>query len=385
MATSVLDIKPPEKSDDLKVVQTKPWLYNLLLASGLAIGIVLLLIGALTWNVMLWNSDSIGFNLGGPFVLVTLILAATIFKVVAEDEKAVIYFYGIALKNVSSGPHIILRPLMRLVKFPTDIQEIEEPGPRDKIFWGDEDVEMPKGMVRPIFVTSRSQITGETRALDTQLQYAVAFYVFWSVSDDVATFRRNSRSIAEADSQIKKISLTLLDQIVGALTAEGVIADQANVNDRFDDAICRKAYGMGVEIHQAGLHGFNLSHDMARAMRDRGKAQFELETTNMQTAGQARRIREIGQAEGDADYARARGSIEGRADGMAVLQDNLGTSGDAVLAFEALREILPKSTVLAGASAGASDLAGLVGTMAATFAAMKGSDQASKPPTEEKK
>ncbi|HWU24167.1 MAG TPA: SPFH domain-containing protein [Candidatus Paceibacterota bacterium] len=278
---------------------------------------------------------------------------------------------------------MIIRPVMRLVKFPTDIQEIEEPGPRDDIFWGDEDVELPKGKVRPIFVTSRSQIKGETRALDTQIQYAVAYYVFWSVSDDVATFRRNSRSLAEADSQIKKISLTLLDQIVGALTAEGVIADQANVNDRFDDAICRKAYGMGVEIHQAGLHGFNLSHEMARAMRNRAKAQFELETTNMQTDGQARRIREIGKAEGDADYERAKASIEGRADGMAILKENLGASGEAVLAFEAVREILPKSTVLAGASAGASDLAGVVGTMAATFTAMKGGDQASKKSKEE--
>lgn len=351
---------------ELQPVKTNTSLYFLFLLVLVGISALAAFASYVTWDVMLWRYGSLGFNLSPIFALPALALWAISLRNVDKDESGAIYFGGTALMNVGPGFKIV-PPGTHLVRRPADIQEIQEPGPRDMIFWGGEENALPPGKVYPIFVNSRSQVAGETRALDVQMQYAVAYYIFWCVSDDVATFLRNTRSLKEGTSQLKLLSLTLLDQIVGRLTVEGVIANQENVNDEFIRAIRVKARGMGIRVTNAGLHGFNLSHAMATAMRDRAMTQFKVETQRMETDANAYTTERLGEAHGKALQAEARGPLVGRAEGMAKIKDDLGVSGEAVLAQVVLLEGWPKSTVLAGATQGSTDLIGAAAGVAAVF------------------
>lgn len=374
-------VRPPGMGDPIDKATLHPDIYRKVIFAVLIAAIAIECIAVALWQVIPFSLLSFGFNLGFPVALIPAVYVAFSLRKVDTNERGALYFYGIALKNVGSGLHFVLPFLFTLEKYPVNLKEIIEPAPRDSIFWGDEKEPLPPGKVRPIYVIAHSQTDVSKEAGDTggaplnvQRQYGVAYYVLWSVSSDVATFRQNSLSIQEAEAQIKAVSLTLLAQIIGSRTTEGVIAKQQEVNDDFVNALREQAVGMGIRIHKTGLQDFNISHEMAKAMRDRAEAEFAAQTVIIGAEADAKRIKMLGKAEGKANREREKGTLEGRAKGMAKIAKKLKVSGNATLASETVREGWPKSTVIAGAGPGTADLVAAVKTVATVYGADKKED-----------
>lgn len=320
------------------------------------------LIGALTWNVILLDFG-LKVNLGYWFFFAVIlhVTLSVINSILHTDKLGTLYFFGTPIKVYkSSGLKFVPWGLINLDLLPKDMQEIHAPGPRDKIFWGDDEEPVPPGMVRAIRMTTKAPEDAEKDPLDAQLTVGIGYFVFWTISDPVQ-FRAHIRTIPEADSQIRLMSQTSLGEVIVKYTASGAIENQAAINASLDDYIRAKTKGWGVQINRTGLIQINLSHALASAMRDRAKARFEKETKILTAEGEARSIELISTAEGNGARARAAGEILGRVDGMKTMMTELKVDGNQVLAAETTRGVLADAdTIIVGAENGLRDLLGAV-------------------------
>lgn len=300
-------------------------------------------VATLTWNVPL-VAGMHGFNVGGvPLIILGFCVVLT-FKQIQTNERAAAYFYGTYVALLRPGPHLL--PLgVNLYVAPMDLQTILEPGPRDKIFWGDEKEELPPGMVRPIFMNTRAPKPGEgeegkeDRPLDVQMTVGLGYTVLWRITAP-ATFRANVHSIAEARRQIRTISETALAEVISKGTADDAIEGQASVNTGLRERLIELTSHWGIEVIQANLTNINLSHPLAKVMRDRAEATFIGQTNLIKAQFNAQARERLGEAEGKALRAETSGPLIGRAEGYGAIMKTLDVPGEKVLDRETVREAL---------------------------------------------
>lgn len=351
-------------------------------AHGIGFGLygVCALLGLLTWGVILVSiplpflQNGLQFNLGfWFFVAVAGHAIISLFgnEQLGTDEHGVLYFFGVPVTVYhSAGLKFVFWGFFTLDRLPKDLREIHAPGKKDKIFWGDDDAPVPAGMVRAIRMTTKPPENFEDvekNPLDAQLTVGLGYFVLWTIKDPVQ-FRGHIRTIEEAESQLRAMSMTALSEIIGTISAREVNARQAEINRKLDDVIREKIKGWGIEINDTGLTDINMSHILAKAMRDKAAAGFQRDTEILRAQGEAESIRLVGEAKGKAAEAAAKGELTGRAQGMKAIQEELDVDGAAVLASETIRNIGDGTDlIIAGGQNGLTDLIGMVKAGQAAF------------------
>ena len=175
------------------------------------------------------------------------------------------------------------------------------------------------------------------------------------------TFLANVGTIGEANSQLQKISTTVLSEDIAKLDIDSVVSKLADLNAHLDDHIRLRSKNWGIEVMEAGIVKINPSHDYAKAQRDAAMAPF-LATARV-TAAKAEATERVlfGEADGKASAARASGPLLGRAEGLAKIKEELGVTGSEVLGAETARDAMNNAEWgVLGASSGVADLLGLV-------------------------
>lgn len=316
----------------------------------------------LAWETSAIHIIEIGthsLNVGGIFILIILSHFLYSLKRVGANERGAVYFYGRYLVEVGPGLHPLpAGGLTNILTFPRDYQTIQEPGPRDSIYWGDEKTELPKGKIRPIFMNTRGANDNETANLDVQMTVGVTYIVLWAVLH-VATFVVTLHTLEEAQEQIRQLSERILAEIIAERTVAGAINKQKEVNEELKSRLAAETEGWGVYINVAGLTDINLSHSLNQAMRDRGEAQFKADSVVIQAEGDAKATTLRGEADGKAAHARALGEISGRAEGMKKLKEELEVTGSEALAAETARATIPGSNAVILGSDGLLQAAGI--------------------------
>lgn len=350
---------------DPKFKKVKPnlWLYVLIMILLFAVYAALIGLGLANADVMLMDTGPLRFNLGFLFVLPVIAhILVSYFKdkEVRTDELAGLYFFGIPLKRVGPGKPFVAFGLFKLDRVPSDMQTIFVPAERDFIFWGDEKEDLPEGMVRPIWLPTRAPTGDEKQPLDAQMQIGVVYVDMYTV-EDIFTFRAKVRSIEEANKQLETMSTSVLRRDIAKRTVSGALGDQDELDEMLDDHVRDRTSDWGVNMRIVEITDINVSHELARSMRDRAKARLDAETRVIaaQAEGQEREI--LGLADGKAGKARAKGPLDGQAEGMANMMTRLKVTGEAVLASETAREAFAKASgVIVGAGSGIGDLLGTV-------------------------
>ncbi len=347
---------------DLEPIEVDTILYGIIMVGLVLTYATLAILGFLTWNLVLLDLG-LEFKLGyWFFVLIAIHVFLSLWnREVPTDKLGALYFFGNPIRIVKKkGLVFVPWGLVNLDLLPADLQEILAPGKRDQIYWGDDDTEVPDGMVRAIRMTTKAPEDAEKDPLDAQLTVGLGYFVLWTIKDPV-TFRAHIRTIEEADSQLRLMSTTALSEIIATMTASQAIENQSVINNTLDNAVRDKTKSWGVEINNTGLTQINLSHALATAMRDRAKARFEAQTQVINAEAQAKENVLLGESEGIADRARAAGEILGRVDGMKAMAEELKVDGASVLAAEATRGIFKDAdTVVVGAGDGLRDVLGAV-------------------------
>lgn len=318
---------------------------------------LLLSIGSSQWDAILFSVGPLNFSRGFTIMLPGLIHFALSLKKVGTEEAAGKYFYGVPLFRALPGLNYVPFGIMNLERYPGDPQEIFLPAEPDQVFWGDEKEALPAGMVRPIWIPTRSPREDEKDPADAQMVVGIVGYAFWRVSD-VFTFHARVTSIREGNSQLRSIWVRVASEDIVQYTAGGAIKNQQSINENLDDNIRIHTSDWGIQVTSAGITKINISHELGRAMRDRTKAPFEAETRVIAAEAEATEIERLGRAKGIALEAETAGPLKGRAAGLQAIADAVKSDeGKLALASETAIGIAKETEVImAGAESGMRDL-----------------------------
>jgi len=286
-----------------------------------------------------------------------------------------------------TGLYLVPFGILELVKANRNYKDKRFPGPADKIFrvsktkqetrdGGD----MPpegKDLVRPIYVT-----TGEPRLtdvdkqklekedanpLDRQLSVEVSYFIRYRPDQEHGGIFRIARNLASQTGDIDERIQNLVQEqserdiksVLTRHTPATIIENWDLINKvfimKFRLAVMR--LGIDVDKNGGGLDDMNPSHITNEAQAEVTRAQFrKLATiTDAEADKEKRRKEKEGDAAGELAWLTA------QAKGRKEIMDSLKVSGDAVLASEAVREVLGETdVVLAGGEGGMRDILGFV-------------------------
>ncbi len=353
---------PTQVQKTMEAILDSPHLYRRVVMWTLIVYGVLTVLSLATWWVILFRVGELKGNLGFWFLLPVLVHLGLSLKVVSTSVVAWYYTFEIPIKKAKTGLRFVPAGVMNLVKLPRNMQEINIPAHQDKIFWEDEKTPLPKGLTRPIFMFTSSAVRGRGGKVKGQAQQSVGvgWFVLWGITH-VPNFEANSRSIRETNSQLRKISTAVVSENIAANDLDALLTNLAPFNSHLDDRLRERTVNWGIEIFEVGLFKINPSHEYATAQRDAAKAPFEAEALATAARQKAQERVWLGEADGKAEQARARGPLVGRAEGLERIVSSLKLrDGLPVLAAETARDaMLNAEWGVLGAEGGMRDLMGM--------------------------
>ena len=363
---STIPTTPVVPSDPvLKEVELSPETFNVLAWAAILVFALLLLIDVLTFSVPLIPF----FNLGGAFIVLALLFAASAITTIKTDEWAGFYFFGRALKLAKPGPHIRFPGLVQTIGgIPRSMKQIQCPGEPEEVYHGDEKSDIPFGMVWPIRVTTRGPKEGETELLDVQMTIEWSFYVQFQILD-FFMFVSNVGSFELAKQLIRDSGEKVLKEFASQRTLRGVIEDVAVVDDTLDNRIRELANRWGMQIFEANVFAPNFSHPLAESLRDLPIAKLKAEQVRLAAAGELVRLTMEGEGVAAATLARLTSEatgrqlfLEGEAAGLKAKKKALSISGDSILAGEVASDAFKEANAVLMGGSGVADLIATVET-----------------------
>lgn len=339
-------------------VVPNPGLYDTLQYCGDAVVALFLFIGIVTWNILLFEGMGLTFNSGPTAILAAIAYLIFSFKEVGADEVGAAFSYGKALIVLSSGPRFIPFGLMQIRKGPRLVQEFQCPGEPEKVFKDDDKKDLPPGMVRPIRVVTGgpTPATDKDDVLNARMTLIINFYVQWNITD-VLDYASNYGSSEEVEKQVRDIGEGVLTEIAIGYSAASYIDNLLNINQRLTDAIQKRFENSGVDIISTRQISPDVSHELSSALLAIPKAKADAAKVVIEADAENHRLTKVGAGKAAAELA----MLHARADGQKKMIDQLGISGETIVAAEAVRALSDKTDVLvAGAEGGMRDMMGLV-------------------------
>lgn len=343
-------------------------MYKVLWRSGLAIISSMLVIAFITHDVLMFKIGTTEFNWGPTLLELVIFLVALSVKEVGAEEISGAFFYGMALKRLNPGPHFVPFGLMQIRKSPKPVQEFQCPGEPDQVFKGDDKEELPPGMVRPIRVVTGAQKNTSGGLLDTQMTITVSFY-FQYVIENIFDFVSNfAGETSQIEKQLRDIGESTVAEIAAKETPESVIEKLPEINKQLLTEVEKRFENSGVRIIAVRLISPDVSHEVSKALASIPLAKAEAKTAAIKSEGEKTKLTNEGKGVAAARLA----MLSAEAEGRKKMMDDLGVSGDAVLAAETASSLAqsPGNTLIIGAEGGMRDILGAV-TAAQTVLKLK--------------
>lgn len=354
-------------------------LYRQLLALGAGITGGCFVLAASLWNTVLFSVGGIVFGGCPTFLLLGTAYAVLSWREVGANQLGAAYCYGSALRVLGSGLHYAPFGLVQIKVVPKGITQFQAPGEPEQVFKEDDKMPLPPGMVRPIRVVTaegdRSMPSTKRDILDHSMTMTLSFYLQFAITD-ILVFIANFGDMEEFKKQVRDIGEAELAETAAQLTPRNFIAKLQKINEDLAKHIDRLIGNSGVDIMGAQVISPDLSHEVSGSLADIVKARAKADSLRFTSEGERDQL--INQGEGKATAERK--MLDARADGMKKMRENMGVSGEAILAAETTRSLSDKTIILAGAEGGMRDLmATVVGGMATLDAQKKGAQPAPKP------
>lgn len=207
------------------------------------------------------NAGAIAGIAAGVFVVLLLIVARSVFIVVPEYQRAVLFRFGRVLGR-ARGPGLVIRiPLVdRVVKVNLRVEVVDIP--------------------------SQSVITQDNVTI--QVDAVVYFQVVEPVRAviGVDNFRFASQRIA----------MTSLRSIIGRYELDSLLAHREDVNSELRATIARTTTEWGVEVRQVEVRDINLPPELLRAMARQAEAERERRAKVIAATGELQASTELAEA-----------------------------------------------------------------------------------------
>lgn len=310
-------------------------------------------------------------------VLIFIYLAAGL-RQIDTSEVAGLDFAGKPVLQLGNGLKWYPWLLFKLSIETVHLTQGELPGDADRIFWGEEEEEMPSGMVRPIFVLSGENPRGGLPS-DKQINLGVSMLVkikiiqdrFFDLIINIAPVdEKNGQMIRDTITGNQSVTPRLLEvlrhlrdtssafasALVGKLSYNEITHNRALVDELYHLRVKLEVLDWGLDLKEARFTKFNPGHTYNSDLQKRSTAASERDATIMQAEGKRKAL----MLEGEGEASKRRKFLQAEAEGQQAIRDALEISGDTVIAAEVGKEI---------AKGGNAVIADGIGGLGALFAA----------------
>lgn len=318
-------------------------LYSTLIYGTMAVYVLLFVLGWVNWQVPLFGP----FNVGGGYISLAVLHFLSSWTYVDKDQFAAAYFWGRALKILERGP--VFRPLgLVQVEFaPSILGQFQAPGEPEEVFHGDNTAPLPRGMVRPIRVTTRDRIRGENGKLDAQMTLDVSFYIQFQIYDFLQ-FVSTVGTFKHAKKLMRDTCETLVGEWATTHTVNGLILSLPQFNKIVDNRLRKLTKNWGMQIFEAKMLSPDLSHDLAAELRNIPKTRLQVDQVRERADGEQYRLAKEGRGKASA----RRSFLTAEADGLEAQKKQLSVTGEAVIAKTVAENALANAdSVLMGGGA----------------------------------
>lgn len=321
-------------------------------------------------------------NIGMLFLLLQSLHFIGSFRSIGVDDLAGLTLFGRPWYVPKSGLYLVPLWILQIIRTNRNYRDKRFPGPADKVYRVSKELQdktaggdvPPEGFVRPIFaMTGEPRITKEDASelekngvgnpIDRQLSVEISYFVRYRPDQSHGGIFRIARNLSaqagdigtRIEDLIEEQSERDMKSVISRHTPATIIENWDTVNKVFIMKLRLAVMRLGIDIDRngGGLDELNLSHKTNEAQAEATRELFR--KTQTITAAQAtsskHRLEREGQALGELTWLQKHG------EGYKSIKEALGIDGDAVLASEAVRNILPNTDViLAGGEGGMKDL-----------------------------
>lgn len=334
---------------------------KILFRSSVVIGYVLLTIVAITLSFFpiefLWMDWDLGLILG---MLIPIHFASS-WKSVDASDWGIRMIGGYPIDSFTSGPVFIPLFFCTLETLPRGRNELEIPSDPENIYRAPKDDTtgvVPPGKKPPVRITfgppQKADGIDADNPLHVQMTQEVDVAIWYRVEDAVK-FRIAIKTIQEAEKQLEDFVVATLSEAFAKVTPAVAFKNLAQHSENLKNAIDAHIHDWGVYVEAVKVKGINIDRALNTAMIEVPRAKETARAAVIAGKAGKTTTKLAGEGKGLAEKA----VLDGRTAGLKKMMEDLGISGDAVLAAETARGITEnpgQKTIIAG-SQGFSDLA----------------------------
>lgn len=185
------------------------------------------------------------------------------------------------ISNIKAGPILAPWGLTTILDYPADIQPRQFPGNAEKVFKGDDNMPLPKGMFRPLRLTTGKPDKGCDDILDIQASVEVLFYLRVRINDALK-FHLRYGDMEGFWSQIRDSGQKILASEFSQAKGLGkLIESYPGIMLTLNKKYTELASAGGVEVIESGLDSPDMSKKLSEALRNLGSARSEAEQTHI--------------------------------------------------------------------------------------------------------
>lgn len=340
-------------------------------------------------------SAGVPVNVGALLLILQIIHLFGSFRSIGVDDLAGFSLYGRPWYVPKSGLYLVPTGILKVIRANRNYKDKRFPGPADKIFRVSTELQdkreggdIPPAnseLFRPIYVmTGEPQLTQEEKKqleesdggnpYDRQLVVEISYFVRYRPEQQYGGIFRIARNLsaqtgdidARIEDLVREQSERDMKSIISRNTAATIIENWDLINESFILKLTLATMRLGIDIDTkgGGLNELNTSHKTNEEQANVARELFKKTATITKAEAESitrQKVRE-GDAKGEVAWLTA------QAIGRKKIMEELKVSGDAVLASEAVRNVLANTDViLAGSEGGMKDMLTLVKGAQAAF------------------
>lgn len=302
------------------------------------------------------------WNWGLAMFLALVLYTIASLRQIGPTEIGARIFLGKPIDNVSSGFVFVPLFVFKLGKETKLIIQNEFPGEPKDIYREPKDGGdgiIPPGKVPPIRIPfgnpgEQTCFVLECDPLNQRLIEEVSPVVRWRINDYVK-FLTTIGDRDSAERQMEDLCVATLSREFGKVTPAQVIEDYPKYNKTLTDEINDAIETWGITVESARVKVINFSRDLNKAVQTIAEETAKGKAEVIKAEGLKKSAILAGEGAGGAEKA----VLEGRTAGLKKMAEDLGLSGEMILAAETARAITSnpgQKTIIAGSS-GFSELA----------------------------
>jgi len=335
---------------------------------------ILCLLGLITFKLKIFEPiEGFRFDLGPGLILLVLLHSTASWLGQEVDVKDYAYrsVFGKPTRELKTGFQFMPWGVMKkhTLKDARDLIQIQAPAPPELIQWTDEKIPLEPGMFRPLYVISGppDENGNPDDLMNKRAQFGISYYGTATV-DNALRFLIRFGTVEKFIDFAREYGDSSLNVLFQDKSASAILDNRQQISDRFDNQIRNRTRNLGVRIHPFEVTAYNLSHELAAAMRDYVEVGYRVKTGEAE-AGLARvRLTEEGEGKAAAEKAMLLAKADGeaamltaRANGLKQIKEGLpGADDSEILIYDASDELARNANLILGATGGYSDIASMI-------------------------